>query len=465
MVNDKLEEFKKYIKGRKVAFVGLGTSNVPAIKYLNRLGARITGFDDRDAQKLGDICVELESLGINLSLGEGYLEDLAGFDVIFRSPSARPDKPEFIKEINRGAILTSEIELVMEMCPGKIIGVTGSAGKTTTSVLIYEMLKAQELDCYIGGNIGITLLDKVEQMDDNTVVVLELSSFQLMTMKVSPNIAIITALAPDHLDVHTSVEEYYESKENIFKYQSKQDKLILNYDNDLVRNLRYKTQSQVKFFSAKEKLTDGIIIDDGKIKLAENKIRKHILNVNDIAMIGVHNQMNLCAAILAVEGIVSYENIQKVALTFTGVEHRMEILPEKNGIKYINNSIASSPIKAISSLYSFDNKIILIAGGIDRNLDFTDFAKAIIEKVKVLVLVGNTKEKIKETVLNQLEQTQIPVDLKLIECDGFEEVIKKANQYAKDGDIVMLSPGCASFDFFKDYKERGNFFKKLVEEI
>ena len=464
MYNSKLEEFKKYIKGRKVAFIGIGVSNIPAIKYINRLGAKVTAFDKRKPNDLGDICIELESLGVGLSLGDDYLESLVGFEVIFRSPSVRPDLPEIEKELDKGAVLTSEIEMVMEMCPGKIIGITGSGGKTTTTTLIGEMLNKQELEYYVGGNIGIPLFDKIEDMNENTIVVLELSSFQLMTMTKSPHIAVITSLSPDHLDVHKDLEEYYDSKKNIFKFQEKDDILILNYDNDLVRKLKTQANGIVKFFSGKERLSEGIILDDNKIKIAENKIRKHILNTDDIKIIGRYNLLNLCAAIQAVEGIVSIENIQKVANEFSGVEHRMQIVKEENGIRYINNSIASSPIKAITSLQDFNEKLILLVGGYDRNLDLDEFAKTIIEKGKILILFGQTKTKVKEALNRVIEEMTVPIDIKIIDSLNFEDAVIKAKINAKSGDTVLLSPGFASFDEFKDYKERGNKFLEIINK-
>lgn len=465
MYNSKLEDFKKYIRNKKVAFIGIGMSNLPAMKYVNKLGAIVTAFDRREAIELDDICIEIESLGINMSLGKDYLENLVGFDLIFRSPSARPDQSEIIKEVERGAILTSEIELVMDMCPGKIIGITGSAGKTTTTTLIYEMLKEEGKECFIGGNIGYQLFDKIEEMNEESIVVLELSSFQLMTMEVSPHISVITSLAPDHLDIHKSIEEYYESKKNIYRYQKEDDILVLNYDDIEIRNMKNEAKGKVKFFSSKEKLTEGIILDDNKIKIAQNRIRKHIVNVQDVNLLGEFNYMNLCAAMIALEGIVSFETMQKVAMNFSGVEHRMEIVGRKNGVTYVNNSIASSPIKAASCLKCFDKKVIAIVGGLDRGLDFKKFAVEIINNVKVVILCGQTKEKIKQAINEAMEKIEIPVDLKIIECEDFYNVVKIAQENANVGDYVVLAPGAASFDQFENYKEKGELFKKLIDEI
>ncbi len=465
MYNSKLEEFKRYIRNRKVAFIGIGISNIPAMKYLSKLGANVTGFDKKTYQQLGDICLELESMGIQLSLGEKYLDGLVGFDVIFRSPTVRPDIIQIQRELNMGAVLTSEIEMVMQMCPGKIIGITGSGGKTTTSTLIYNMLKEQGVNCYLGGNIGTPLFDKIDEMEENSIVVLELSSFQLLTMKKSPHIAVITSLAPDHLDVHTSLEEYYEAKTNIFKYQNENDILVLNYDNDILKEYIQQAKGKVKLYSKNTKLDNGIILDDGKVKIASNKVRRHVIDTSQIRMVGKYNVMNLCAAILATEGIVSIENVIKVAESFAGVHHRMEFVAQKNGVKYINNSIASSPIKAITSIEDIEEKIILLAGGYDKHVGFEEFATTIINKVKTVLLFGETKEKIRDAIAQKLEGLQQPSDIKIIMCNNFEGAVKNAIQIANSGDVVVLSPGCASFDEFKNYQERGNKFKEIIESF
>lgn len=464
MCNNKLEEFKRYIKNRKVAFIGIGVSNIPAMKYLSKLGAIVTGFDKKDYQQLGDTCIELESMGINLSLGEKYLDSLVGFDVIFRSPTVRPDIVQIQRELNMGAVLTSEIEMVMKMCPGTIIGVTGSGGKTTTSTLIYNMLKEENLDCYLGGNIGTPLFDKIDQMKEDSIIVLELSSFQLLTMNASPHIAVMTSMAPDHLDIHKSLDEYYNAKTNIFKYQNENDILVLNYDNEILKDYVNVAKGKCKLYSKNTKLENGIILDDGKIKIANNKVRRHIIDVADIRMVGKYNAMNLCAAILATEGLVSINSVIKVAQEFAGVHHRMEFVANKNGVTYINNSIASSPIKAITSIEDIEEKIVLLAGGYDKNIGFEDFAKTIVNKAKAVILFGETKEKIREEILKQWENAS-QNDIKIVMCNNFENAVKNAIQIAKANDIVVLSPGCASFDEFKDYQERGNKFKEIIESF
>ncbi len=460
-MQSKLDEYIKSIQNKKIAFIGIGVSNIPAMKYLRRLDIDVTAFDKKSLEQLGDKVLDLKSLGIKIEIGEDYLEKLVGYDVIFRSPTARFDLPQIEKEVKKGAVVTSEIEQVVDLCPGIIIGVTGSGGKTTTTTIIYEMIKAQGFDVYLGGNIGIPLFDKLDKMNEDTYVVLELSSFQLMTMKKSPHISVVTSLAPDHLDVHKSLDEYYNSKKNIFRYQKENDILVLNYDNELTRKLADESKGIVKFYSAKEKLTEGVIIDENKIKITKGKVRNTVIDTSEIKMMGKYNHLNLCGAILAVDGIVSVDKCIEVAKKFAGVEHRMELIGIYDGVKYINNAIASSPIKAITSLEDFQDKVILIAGGYDKNLEYDEFAKTIVSKVKKLNLMGQIRFQIKEAVEKQLQQNT-ENDIEINVFDTFEETVLKSIKQAKSGDVVILSPGTGSFDMFKDYMEKGNAYKKVI---
>lgn len=316
-VNKKLEEMKAYLRGRNVAVIGIDVSNIPLIRYLHKLGSVITAFDKRNIEQIDEsIILELSSCNVELSLGENYLDSLVGFDIIFRSPSVRPDTRELIIEQNRGAILTSEIELVMELCPGTIIAVTGSDGKTTTTSLIYEILK-NKYNCYIGGNIGTPLFDKLDEMREEDIVILELSSFQLMTMTVSPKIAVVTNISPNHLDMHKDYDEYIDAKKNIFKYQDENSLLVLNYDNKITQNFERFAKGKVAFFSSKERLEGQIIVEDGIIKLCEtSRIRSRILDIKDTHLRGTHNAENICAALLATKGLVDLETAKDAIKNF-----------------------------------------------------------------------------------------------------------------------------------------------------
>ena len=462
--NEKLEEFCDYIRYKKVAIIGLGVSNIPLIDYLYELKADITVFDKREIEKIDKKVMDnITKKGIKFSLGEKYLSHLQGFSIIFRSPSCRPDLPEIIEELKRGAILTSEIEMLMELCPGKVIGVTGSDGKTTTTTLIYEILKNSGYHCYLGGNIGIPLFSKIGEMRPDDIVVLELSSFQLMNIKTSPHIAVVTNVSPNHLDIHKSYEEYIEAKKNIFKYQASEDCLILNYDNDITREFAQEANSQVVFFSKKHKLDDGVILDEGIIKICENKLRKHILNTKEMILRGEHNYENACAAIAATKTLAPIETQVDTILHFQGVEHRLEFVRECNGVKWYNDSIGTSPTRTMAGLNSFEKSVILIAGGYDKHLDYTPLAKPILEHVKSLILMGQTAPKIKEAVLQEMSRSH--KEIKIYDCETLADTVQVAQQIARKGDIVLFSPASASFDLYKNFEERGNAFKTLVHAL
>ncbi len=462
--NERLEEFNQYISGKKVAIIGMGVSNLPLLDYFASLGTNVTVFDNKEIDKIDkNVIDKVSNLCMGMSFGKDYLSKLHGFDVIFRSPSCRPDTKELIEEEKNGAIITSEIEMLMKLCPCKVIGVTGSDGKTTTTSLIYEILKEKGYNCYLGGNIGIPLFTKVKEMTKEDIVVLELSSFQLMDMDISPNISVVTNISPNHLDIHKCYEEYIESKANIFKHQNENDILVLNYDNDITRNFADRANGKVIFFSSKEKLDNGIIYDDGIIKSCQDSIRRHIVSSKNIILRGVHNCENICAAIAATASLVDIDTQIKAITKFKGVEHRLEFIKEIDGVKWYNDSIASSPTRTIAGLKSFDEKIVLIAGGYDKHLDYTPIAKPIIENVSSLILIGATSKKIFSAVSQELEEEGKTLDI--YQCESLEETVQTAYRVAKKGEIVLFSPASASFDMFKNFAERGNKFKDLVNKM
>lgn len=464
--NEKLEKFKSDIKGKYVAIMGMGVSNTPLIRYLMDLDANITVFDKKTEDEIGKSVIEEYVLqGVQFSLGENYLDNLHGYDIIFRSPGIRPDIPPIQKEVERGAILTSEIEKLIELCPSKIVGVTGSDGKTTTTTLIYMMLKEEGYNCYLGGNIGTPLFAKIDEMTPEDIIVLELSSFQLMTLTKSPNISVVTNISPNHLDIHKSYEEYIDAKKNIFNFQEKDDVLVLNYDNDITREFSYQANGNVKFFSRKQELNDGIIVDDNKIKIVIDGKKEDIIDIDDILLLGIHNVENACTAIAAINNLVKKESIIKVLTTFKGVEHREEFVRELNGVKWYNDSIGSSPTRTIAGLASFKTKVVLIAGGYDKHLDYTDMGKYILDHVKVLILMGQTKDKIKTATLAEIAQRGDDINLPIFECSTLEEAVDIAYKNSSENDVVFFSPASASFDMFKNFVERGNKFKEIVNNL
>ena len=464
MKNEKLEEFNNYIRGKKVAIIGLGVSNTPLIDYLYNLGSIVTVFDNKDIDTLdGKVLDKIYEYDIKFSFGENYLSKLVGFDLIFRSPSCRPDLPQIIEEIERGAIVTSEIELLLELCPAKTIGVTGSDGKTTTTTLIYEMLREQGYECYLGGNIGIPLFTKISEMNENEIVVLELSSFQLMDMKISPDIAVVTNITPNHLDIHSSYEEYIEAKSNIFKFQDENGILVLNYDNEITREFGRLAKGKVIYFSKETKLLDGIILDDGTIKSCDNNLRRHIINTRNMKLRGVHNAENACSAIAATKLLVDVETQIEVLKNFAGVQHRLEFVREIEDVKWYNDSIGTSPTRTLAGLNSFYEPIILIAGGYDKKLDYEPLAGPIVDKVSNLILMGKTAEKIKTVVEIELQIKN--KSLNIYNVDSLEEAVNKAKEVAKKREVVLFSPASASFDMYRNFEERGNQFKKLVNKL
>lgn len=462
-VNTKLEEFNNWLKNKKVAIIGLGVSNSPLIDYMYKMNANITVFNNKTEDKIDkSILQKIEQYKIEKHFGENYLSNLKDFDIIFKSPSVRPDLPEIQEEVKKGAKLTSEIELVIELSPCKTIAVTGSDGKTTTTSLIYEILK-NKYKCFLGGNIGIPLFTKIQEIKPEDIVVLELSSFQLMTMKKSPDIAVVTNITPNHLDIHKSYQEYIEAKTNIFKNQNEDNKLVLNYDNEITREFSKQAPGKVVFFSSKEKLENGVIYDDGTVKIAEDGLRRHILKLKDTKLRGKHNAENICAAIAATNGLVDIETQIKAITNFEGVAHRIEFVREINGSKWYNDSIASSPTRTIAGLNSFEEEIILIAGGYDKHLDYEPIAEPILNKVKTLILMGQTAEKIFGVVKQKKEEQNKQINIYKVKT--LEEAIEKAKENAKPNQVVLFSPASASFDMFKNFEERGNKFKELVKKL
>lgn len=464
-MNSKLEEFKNKIRDKKVAVLGIGISNIPLIRYLINLGVDVTAFDRNPQENLKDAFSQLEGLPVHYSLGNDYLSRLTGFDTIFRTPGMRPDLPELVDEVERGAELTSEMEVFLDLCPAQVFAVTGSDGKTTTTTLIYKILKEEGYNCWLGGNIGTPLLSRIDEVKKTDKVILELSSFQLMTIKKSPSVALVTNISPNHLDVHKSLQEYIDAKKNIFINQSPDDKLILNYDNDITRDFEGEAKGECIFFSRGSNLKKGVVFQNNKIVVKKPGREVEIVDADNIKIPGVHNIENYMAATAATIDFVKPQTIRKIATTFNGVEHRIELVRELNGIKFYNSSIDSSPSRTIAALSTFKNKVILIAGGKDKGIPYDPIGQIISEKVKCLILIGATAPRIEEAFNNYINQTDIESDVKIIHCDTYEEVVNTAYKEAVPGDCVILSPASTSFDMFKNFEHRGNVFKELVNKL
>ena len=460
--NDKLEEFNDFLDGKQVAIIGMGVSNIPLLDYFYDKNAKVTVFSTNILSD--EIMEKINKYRYEVELGEDNLSRLKGFDIIFRSPSALPTKHEFQSAVKKGAILTSEIEMVLKLAPCKIIGVTGTEGKTTTTSLIYEICKKAGYNCFLGGNIGKPIFTKINQMKPEDIVILELSSFQLMGMTVSPNIAVVTNIFPDHLNVHKSYEEYQDAKKSIFRNQTEEGIVILNKDNEITEKFADEVKGKTIFFSSTKKLKNGYVYDreDGFIKKCTDGKCEKILNKNDIKLRGIHNYENICAALAATETVASKEAQIEAVKNFKGVEHRLEFVREIDGVKYYNDSIGTSPASTIAGLNAFDENIILLAGGSDKGLDYKEIGEVIAKKVGTLILTGPTAQKIEEATKQALSEEK---NIEIIHTNNLEESVKVAKEKARSGDIVLLSPASASFDSFKNFEERGNYFKTLVNNL
>ncbi len=439
--NSKIKEFC----GKSVDVIGMGVSNLPFIKLLCENNAKVTVLD----KNVNLDKSLLSGFDVNYVLGDDYLEHLKS-EIIIRTPGLNRFNKKLVMAENNGSIITSEMELFFEVCPTKIIAITGSEGKTTTSTLITKMLEDANYKVHLGGNIGKPLLCDVPFMNENDISVVELSSFQLMSMKQSPNIAVITNLTPNHLDMHSSMDEYRVAKENIFKYQTENDVLITNFDDEITA--KYISKGKTLGFSDEK---GDAFYKNGEVYINDEPF----LEISDIRIVGKHNVSNYMAAILATLGLVSRENVINVAKTFAGVEHRIEFVRELDGVKYYNDSIGTSPTRTIAGLNAFDQKVILIAGGYDKKIPFEPLAPVISEKVKTLILVGDTSDKIEKAV------REFDGELDIIKCDDFLCAVNTSRKVSKEGDVVLLSPSCAAFDLFKNFAERGKKFKEIVNNF
>ncbi|MGL5868235.1 UDP-N-acetylmuramoyl-L-alanine--D-glutamate ligase [Clostridium chrysemydis] len=452
-------EFKKFIKDKKVGVVGIGVSNIPLINFLLELGAKVTAFDMKNEEDLGDVAIDFKNKGVKLSLGENYLDNLTGFDVVFKTPSMRIDSEALVRVSKEGAYITSEMEEFVRYCKGKIFGVTGSDGKTTTTTIISKLLIEEGYKTWVGGNIGTPLFSRIEEIEEKDMVVLELSSFQLMTMDLPMEVAICTNLAPNHLDMHKDMQEYIDAKKNVFKYSDESGILVINRENEITYGFRDEFKGEIREFSSKREIKDGAYYKDGVLYLDGKEVCKK----EDIVIKGMHNVENYLAAFAAVKDDVSIKSMKRVCETFTGVEHRCEFVREIDGVKYYNDSIASSPTRTLAGLRAFEGKVILIAGGYDKHIPFAPLAKEGHEFIKELIVMGDTKELIKDAFKKLKEEDGI--DITIEEATSLEDAVNIAKRIAKPGDIVTLAPACASFDMFKNFMIRGNKFKEIINNL
>ncbi len=462
----KFEEYLSSLRNKTVAVIGIGVSNRPLIELLLSRGVAVTACDKKDRATLGAPAEELVGKGCRLRLGPDYLKDLTE-DVIFRTPGMRPDLPELNAAMERGSTLTSEMEVFFEVCPCPILAVTGSDGKTTTTTIIAELLRAAGKTVHLGGNIGHPLLSETGGMKAGDIAVLELSSFQLMTMTRSPHIAVVTNLAPNHLDVHKDYAEYISAKGNIFTHQSASDIAVFNADNEVTRSFVGRQRGTLRTFSRRETVGRGAYLapdDAGEgqaIWMSNENGRRQVLPLAEIKLPGIHNVENYMAAIAAVDRLVPDKIIRDFAKNFGGVEHRIELVRELDGVRYYNDSIASSPSRTIAGLNAFPEKVILIAGGKDKGISYDSLGPVVNEHVKLLILCGATAGVIRASV----EQAENYGGLEIADAEDYHQAVSLARSRAKEGDVIILSPASTSFDRFANFMERGRVFKEIVNSL
>ena len=448
------------LKNKTVAVIGIGVSNRPLVELLLSRGVDVTACDRKSREALGTVGDELEAKGCRLQLGENYLKGLEQ-DVIFRTPGMRPDLPELLEAVERGSELTSEMEVFFRVCPCPKIAITGSDGKTTTTTIVANLLRRAGKTVHLGGNIGNPLLAQTGEMQESDIAVLELSSFQLMTMTDSPMIAVITNLSPNHLDVHKDFREYIDAKENIFTHQCAEDIAVFNADNELTLEESTRAVGRARLFSRQRELEDGVFLRGEAIITRHNGQERQVMTVADIKLPGVHNIENYLAAIAAVDGLVPDEVIRDFAREFGGVEHRIELIRTRKGIRWYNDSIASSPARTIAGLRSFKEKVILIAGGKDKGIPYEELGPVVNEHVKLLLLCGATAGVIRRAT----EEAENYTGLEIIDVADYHEAVALADSRAVEGDVVILSPASTSFDRFANFMERGRVFKTIVNDL
>lgn len=463
-MDSRVELFFEGIKNKRVAFCGIGGSNLPLVKIFSERGAQVLACDRRTREQLGETADALESIGVELRLGPDYLKNL-DVDVIFRTPGMKFDLPELVEARSRGVAVTSEMEVFFDLCPCKIFAITGSDGKTTTSTIIAEMLKASGKTVHLGGNIGKPLLPEIETIQPHDYAVVELSSFQLISIRHSPDVAVVTNLAPNHLDIHKDMSEYIEAKRNVLLHQNAFGRAVLNADNEITAGFVPSVRGQAMLFSRKQKPSAGAWLSpDGTIFMTIGGVDTEIMKASDIRIPGNHNIENYLAAITAVWGYAEPAVMRQVARAFSGVEHRAEFVRELQGVQYFNDSIASSPTRtALGTLSLYESKIILIAGGYDKKIPFDTLGPVIVEKVKTLILLGATAEKIEASVKSAPAYAE--GNPEIIRVSSMEEAVAAARKCAQSGDVVSLSPACASFDLYPNFEARGRHFKQLVNAL
>ena len=456
-MNKKLDNFNKDLENKNVLVLGIGVSNLPLLDYLYEYKANISIRDKKKLDELSDeVREKINKYNIECVLGDSYLDDLNDYDIIFRSPSILPNIKPLEVAKNNGVIVTTEIEQVIKLAPCKVIGITGSKGKTTTTTILSTILEKLNYNVYVGGNIGTPLFNKIKDMNKEDIIVLEMSSFQLMNMEVSPNISIVTNISPDHLDIHKDYQEYINAKKYIYLNQNKDDILVLNEEDDIVKDMYKDSIGEVRYFGSINH-NNNYYVKDRDIYYNNEKV----IDTKKLLLKGRHNHLNICAALTAIKDYINVDNkkLESIVSDIKSVHHRLEYVRTINGVEWYNDSASTTPDKSMGGLNAFDEKIVLIAGGYDKNISYEEFGKPIVENCSKLILFGATKDKIYDSVIKQ------KTNIEIYKLNTLEEVVNKAYEIAKKGEVVLFSPASASFDMFKNAYQRGDLFKELVNKL
>lgn len=442
--------------------IGLARTNIGLARFLVGQGAEVTFSDRKTREELSQEVSLVQTLPVRLSLGGHRDEDILGADEIFVTPGASRSLPSLVLAQSKGIPISSEIELLFELCPVPIIGITGSSGKTTTTSLVGEILRADGRHVLVGGNIGSPLIDRLDELGAESWVVLELSSFQLEFMTRSPRIAAVTNITPNHLDRHGTFEAYVEAKKNIIRFQKAGDCAILNLDDPESSGLATDAGGTVMLFSRLSEVREGAFLRNDTIVVRAAGVERAVATVGELGLRGMHNLENaLAAAAIATAAWAKPSSITTTLTTFRGVEHRLEPVLEHGGVKYFNDSIATTPERTIAGLRSFDEPIVLIAGGKSKHLPLEEMIEEIRDRVRYLVLVSELGREIDEAV-NASALDDFPPRCWV---PAMSDAIAKAIEVAAPGDVVLLSPGGTSFDEFRDFEDRGNKFKQTVKNL
>ncbi len=455
----KAQVFFENIRGKRVAICGIGRNNTPVVKQFLAHGAVVTACDRRTREELGEEAAkELETFGAALSLGDDYLACVTEMDMILRTPGMKPYLPPFQAAREKGIPVTSEMELFFDLCPAPIYAVTGSDGKTTTTSIIAGLLRAAGKTVHLGGNIGRPLLPDIDKVQETDVAVVEISSFQLTMMTQSPHVAVVTNVAPNHLDWHTDMQEYIDAKKNLVTFQSAADRAVLNADNDITAAFADAVAGECLYFSRRKAQEGAWLNEDGMLCVTVGGETTPIVAAKEIRLPGVHNVENFLAAFAATWGDVPVDVMAAFAKDFGGVAHRCELVRERRGVKWYNDSIGTSPSRTIAGLKAFDRKVILIAGGYDKHIPYDPLGPVAMETVKLAILLGATADAIEAAI-------RACGEMPIARVGSMEEAVRTAAQLSKEGDIVFMSPASASFDLYRNFEERGEHFRRCVEAL